>query len=241
MEKIKFKRYDIQWKNHTYCILIPLHLEKLLVYDFDGTEGTGWIGDRKTIETMMYAAAILGFNPTDKIIYCPIRGNKKPEFYSYTNNCDLVLTTHQVQLKRSDWKAIKNIIGYAKEKTYILNYDEARAEKYFRKSVDKWDRTYTQLKKEYLIETMESHTIFQVFSRMQFQQIYLDLKNFLSPDLEEEFMYQMKHNCVPFTYLGNVYNIFRYKGKKKAIFMPFVDFYDEKLERKVKETVREKK
>ena len=46
-------------------------------------------------------------------------------------DCDIVFTTHQTQLKRGDWKAIKRQIRYLKKETYILEFDGKRMKDYF--------------------------------------------------------------------------------------------------------------
>lgn len=229
MEKIKFKRCDVMWKNHEYCVLIPYDVENMHVYDFGGEEGTGWVGNRKVVKTLMYAAAILGFNPTNKIIYFPIRGNEPPEFYSWADRCDLIFTTHQVQLKRSDWNEIRNTLKYMKEKTYVLQYDSKRTEAYFTESIECWKKTEAAHKKEYLIEVMEEDTLFQVYSRKQFQIICLALQEFLQRPLEQELLEDQKHGMIPYDFMGLEYPHFWYRNKKWIGPRPFIDYYDERV------------
>lgn len=81
--KVKFKRYDVKFHKHTYCILIPQNIGNLRVYNYENDEGTGWIGDRTGIKTLSYAAALLGFSPHDKIIYFPMRNRSDPGYYRY--------------------------------------------------------------------------------------------------------------------------------------------------------------
>lgn len=217
------------WKNHEYCVLIPYDVANMYVYDFGGEEGTGWIGNRKIVKTLMYAAAILGFNPANKIIYFPIRGNEPPKFYSWADRCDLIFTTHQAQLKRSDWSDIRNALKYVKEKTYVLQYDSERTEAYFIKSIEHWKKTVAPRKKEYLIEVMEEDTLFQVYSRKQFQIICLELQEFLQRQLEQELLEDQKHHTIPYEFMGLEYPYFWYRKKKWIGPRPFIDYYDEQV------------
>lgn len=234
MEKIKFRQYDVQWKNHEYTILIPQNTEHLLTYE-DGDGYRGWVGDRKEVKNLMYAAAILGFNPIGKIIYFPIRKNTVPKEYFGVDQCDLLFTTHQVQLKRSEWKEIRNSLKYLQEKSYVFNYDENRTKEYFGESLSVWNRqeqnyknTAKSWKKEELIEVLEEGTLFQVFSRKQFQQIYLNLHAFIQRNLEQELLKEQKNSCVPFEFMDLHFKEFWYR-ERKQVNRVFVDYYDEKV------------
>lgn len=240
MGKIKFMRYDMEFSNHKYCVLIPSDIEQLFVYNFEGDEGTGWIGNRKAIKAIMYASAVLGFNPTDKIIYFPLRKNMRPKRLEEVDDNDLVLTTHQVSLKRSDWKEIRATLKYKKSKTYTLDYDQERTEVYFRKNIEAWENITTQRQKEYLIETVQENTLFQVFSRTQFQLIYLGLSEFLKQNLEGELWRGLKDGyCeVPFKYMDLKWKNVWYRKKRQMEFYPFVDFYDEEIEKRKKRNVQ---
>ena len=80
-KKIKFKQYHVQFKGHKYDILIPPVTDQLWIINYGNKHwGTIWDGNRQSLESVMYAAAVLGFNPTDKIIYFPIRKNEKADY-----------------------------------------------------------------------------------------------------------------------------------------------------------------
>lgn len=87
---------------------------------------------------------------------------------------------------------------------------------------------------------MQEHTLFQVFSRMQFQQIFLNLNEFLKGDLENQITRSILrgHFEVPFEYTSQEYAKFPFRKKKQMEFWPFVDYYDEKI---VKRAERVKK
>lgn len=234
MQKIKFERYDVVYKGHTYCILIPFNIDNVLLSNYLNDEGTGWAGDRKGIKALMYSAVMLGFNPTRKIIYLPVRKNKCSEQY-YKDEYDLVWITHQVHLRRSEWREIKKTLFYKKRKIYVLNYDEERTEKYFEKSITLWKNSNEQRRKEYAIEMVQEDVLFQVFSRRQFQQIYLSLHSFLQQDLEADIIRNTRINrelTVPFAYMKLDYVEFPFRKKKQMEYWPFVDYYDEKIERR---------
>lgn len=237
MLKIKFKQFDVSYKNHVYCILIPMNIDNVFVSNYLNDEGTGWAGDRKGIKVLMYSAALLGFNPMNKIIYFPIRNNKCLGDY-HKDDYDLIWTTHQVHLKKSEWRDIKKTLSYKRPKTYVLNYDEKRTEAYFERNIALWKNTNAQRKKEYAIETVQEDTLFQIFSRRLFQQIYLDLHRFLQQNLETDLINNTRFNgglTVPFTYMDLDYVMFPFRKKKQIEFWPFIDFYDAKVERRVRD------
>ena len=246
--KIKFKQYDISYKNHSYCILIPEHTENVRVtgYGF-AVWGTNWMGDREALRTLMYSAAVLGFNPQNKIIYFPIRKNKKLPTFDYryafpgekqneVEDCDMIFTTHQVQLQRSKWKKLKEIMKYTKASTYVFEYDEARTETYFENKIQQWKKTDAYYKDKCLVETMVDHTLFYVFSKMQFQDVYIALHDFLKSDLEQatlcnsdygKWICAMKSLMVCDTTEGG-------DDGKNLFNHPWLLFYDEKMEKYLK-------
>ena len=198
-KKIKFKKYAVKLKGHNYDVLIPHGTEQLWITNYGNQYwGTNWDGNRKGLEALLYSAAVLGFNPTDKVVYFPIRGNKVPEIYrernafpgeksTVTDECDLIFTTHQAQLKRSGWTEIKKMLRYRKEEVYVFSYDRERCNQYFSKIYDKWENS-NDSRKEYAIETMQDATLFYVLSRRTFQSIYLSIDDFSQNNLEKEFM-----------------------------------------------------
>lgn len=239
--KIKFDRYDIMLDGYCYCILIPPKIEQLWITGYGNLHwGTNWEGNRDGLKALLYSSVVLGFNPTDKIIYFPIRKNCKPEYYkipnafpemedTYINDCDLIFTTHQTQLQRSKWKKIKNIMRYSKSGKYILNYDRDRTEKYFRATFDKWNGYTVCKRKEYLLEIMQDNVLFQVFSRMQFQQIYLQLHKFLQRNLEMEFVKNF-NDGTPWDGIWLEYNGFIWREKLQMNNYPWVIYCDKKYE-----------
>lgn len=188
---------------------------------------------------MLYSAAVLGFKPTDKVVYFPIRGNKVPEIYRERNafpgekstvidECDLIFTTHQAQLRRSGWTEIKKMLRYRKEEVYVFSYDRERCNQYFSKIYDKWENS-NDSRKEYAIETMQDATLFYVLSRRMFQSIYLSIDEFLQNNLEKEFM---ECKGLPFGSVGMNDAYFPYRNKKQMIQHVECGFNDINLEKK---------
>lgn len=180
----------------------------------------------------MYSAAVMGFNPTNKLIYFPLRKNERPECFkiedaplgepnTVIDDCDLVFTTHQVPFKRSDWAKVKEMLRYIKAETYALDYEEERTCRYLEKSYRKWEKS-SDKKKEYAIETLEGNILFYVFSRRMFQAAYLSLVRELKEGLE-------KRLCAGI-YLREAY--FPYREQSQMRHWPSFDFYKENLKEK---------
>lgn len=238
--KIKFKKYMVEFKGHHYDILIPPDTEQLWIINYGNKHwGTNWDGNRKGLEALLYSSAVLGFNPADKVIYFPIRGNIVPEIYKKRNafpgegsttvdDCDLIFTTHQAQLKRSEWTEIKKSLEYKKAESYVFCYDKERCNQYFHKICDKWEYS-SDRKKEFAIETMQDTTLFYVLSRRIFQCIYLSIDEFLQNNLEEEFL---QNEFLPFQYVDMNDAYFPYRKKKQVMHYVECGFNDIDLEKK---------
>lgn len=242
-KKIKFKKYEVEFKNHKYDILLPPDIGQLWVTNYgDKHWGTNWDGNRKGLEALWYSAAVLGFNPSGKVIYFPIRGNKVPEWYkqwqdefseegsSIVDDCDLVFTTHQTQLKRSEWTELKKTFKYRKAESYVFCYDRERCSRYFQESCSKLFHSNDR-RKEYAIETMQDSTLFYILSRRSFQGIYLSIDEFLQRNLEEGFFESefIQFECVDMNEAN-----FPYRRKKQLSQAGYVEcgFNDIELERK---------
>lgn len=251
MPKIKFERYDVTLKGRNYCVLIPPGTDELWVGGYgDKYWGVDWYGSRKGLEALLYSSVVFGFNPTNKIVYLPIRHNHKPRHFdmkdsfpgeqtSLIQDYDYILTTHQTQFKRSQWKAIKHTMRYMKPKTYVLQYDEERTKRYFQTSLDKWKNKTVCNRKEYLLEILQGHVLFHVFSRMVFRQVYLDIQEFLEEDLEKEFMDDREFLPISATWPDSA--CFYYREKKQMNQHPWFYFFDEKLEEVANQNNKEKK
>ena len=79
---IAFKRYDLNYKNYQYCVLIPEHIDQLWVTSA-GTPhwGVSFTANMDGLRALMYSFALLGFNPYNKIVYFPLRKNVIPRYY----------------------------------------------------------------------------------------------------------------------------------------------------------------
>lgn len=239
-KKIKFKQYHVQFKGHKYDILIPPVTDQLWIINYGNKHwGTIWAGNRQSLESVMYAAAVLGFNPTDKIIYFPIRKNEKADYYRINNRepwskdsmvdeYDMIFTTHQVPLQRSEWTEIRKMFRYLKPETYTLCYDRERTVRYFEDSMKRWEHSKAS-KKEYEIETVVDDTLFYVFSRRIFQAVYLSFEEFLRKDLETEFM---ESEFQPFDGIGTGYtHCFPYRERLQRFHYMDMEFMDIGLDR----------
>lgn len=247
--KIKFKQYRVHFKGHNYEILIPPVTDQLWILNYGNQHwGTIWSGNRQSLESVMYAAAVLGFNPTDKIIYFPIRKNEKADYYRINNRepwyrdsmvdeYDLIFTTHQVPLKRSEWTEIRKTFRYLKPETYTLCYDRERTVNYFEDTMKRWEHSKAS-QKEYEIETVVDDTLFYVFSRRIFQAVYLSFEEFLREDLETEFM---EGEILPFGSIGTGYtNCFPYRERLQRFHYMDVEFMDIRLDRIKRERAEDK-
>lgn len=234
-KKIKFQKYTVRFKGHTYDILISPVIDELWILNYGNKHwGTVWDGNRQSLESVMYAAAVLGFNPTEKIVYFPIRKNEKADYYRLNNRepwyrdsmadeYDLIFTTHQVALQRSEWTKIRKTFRYLKPETYTLRYDRERTARYFEASIKQWEYSKAS-KKEYEVETVVGDTLFYVFSRRIFQAVYLLLEEFLRKDLETKFL---KGEIPPFDGIGTGYtNYFPYRERLQRFHYMYVEFMD---------------
>lgn len=238
-KKIKFEKYTVKLRGHSYDIIIPPDTEQLWIQNYGNKHWeTCWYGNRKGMEALLYAAAVLGFNPAGKVIYFPIRGNAYPESYrrknafpgesiTMTEDCDLVFTTHQVQLKRSEWIEIRRMFKYRKAETYIFSYDRERTNQYFKKICGKWEHS-SDAGKEYKIEHMQNQTLFYVLSRRLFQKVYLSLDGFLQRNLEKEFL--ENEIITEFVEMGGVY--FPYRNRLQMRYAAELGFGDTGLEKR---------
>lgn len=193
------------------------------------------MGDRKGLSTLFYAAVVLGFNPTDKLIYFPLRENWEkdypvPEKYDDgKEDCGLVFTTHQTQFKRSNWGEIKRQFRYLKAETYILDFVGKRMEDYFDCSTERWMSSFEEMK-ECPLSHVQGHTLFYVLSRRIFQCISLSVYRFLQRDLEGESLkaYWMMGDSV---WIGGKNSPYRERMQINQLIWVF--FYDKEIEKQV--------
>ena len=245
--KIKFERYDVKLHGHEYCVLIPSGTEQLWITCYGNKHwGIDINGNRKALEAMLYTFAILGFNPRNKIIYFPIRHNFIPDtfYYEKDKHCvdqyDLIFTTDQTQFKRGLWKEVQKMIKYTKSKKYILNYDENRTVEYFKKQI----RSLWKLDRYYIVETAEQETLFHVYNRRHFCQMFLELHEFLEDDLEEYFRRKFKQPYEWFQQDTLWLNYAQSKRKNSDKLMdnhPWILFYDMELDEEVTKALAEKR
>lgn len=250
-KKIKFQKYTVKVGGHTYDVLIPPNTDRMWISGYgDRWYGTTYVGDRKGLEALLYSATVLGFNPVNKLVYFPLRENDRPRCYKIKNefpgerdtiieDYDLIFTTHQAQFKRSDWGKIKEMLPYMKAETYILNYDAERTCQYFEKSCKKCEKS-SDVRKEYEIETLLRHTVFHVFSRRMFQELYLSWEDFLRGKLEQEYL---EYEIRPWTFLSYLGGVdFSYRKRLYMQYRLECAFYDESLEEeRAKRWEKEKK
>lgn len=239
--KICFERYDIRYRGHNYCILIPQNTEQLRFYVYPFRECCqDWMGNRAGLEALMYSAVIMGFNPKDKIIYFPTDTKRETEcernwrervkMVNIFDRVDLVFVTPYVQFQRSRWKKIKKILRYVKPKSYTLHYDEKRTKTYFERSVEKWKGSPSWYKKEYAIGETVASTHICAFSRHQFQQVYLSIHKFLKRNLEQELIESWANVCAAvYQYLWIDQTRCWHRKKKQMLNGIELIFYDERL------------
>lgn len=162
--------------------------------------------------------------------------HSRGESSTTVDNCDLVFTTHQVQLKRSEWTRIKKTLKYRKAESYVFCYDRERCSQYFHKSCSKWEKS-NDSRKEYAIEIMQDATLFYVLSRRIFQSVYLSIDEFLQDNLEEGFL---QDEYLPFRCVNMNDTYFPYREKKQAMYHAECGFNDINLEKKKKLLLEER-
>lgn len=244
--KVKFEKYNIDLKGHGYEVLIPRDTEQLWITGYDGQHwGLNWEGNRKGLEALLYSSAVLGLHPKDKLIYFPIRKNEKHicfrrwnvfpgERDTYIDVLDMVFTTNQTPFKRSDWKNVKNMMKFCKCEVYTLNFESGRTINYFNESCKRWESS-SCIRKEYSIQTVQEDTLFQIFSKMQYRELFLGLHDFLQRDLEEEFMDTYDGGDMPCDALMINDHEFPYRHRLQMPFHPWVIFCDTDLEEQVRQ------
>ena len=249
--KIKFSRYDIRYRGHNYSILIPKETGQLQFYTYLFKECCqDWMGSRAGLEALMFSAVILGFNPMNKIIYFPTdkesetileqSWRERVKLVNVVDRVDLIFTTPYVPFQRSRWKKIRKMLRYVKPKSYVLHYDEKRTQAYFERSIAKWKKSESWYKKEYAMGETVSGTHICVFSRHQFQQIYLSINKFLKRNLEQEFIESWDDVCVAvYQYVRMDRTCYWYRKKKQMLNGMEVIFYDKQLAMKLTKEKKE--
>lgn len=124
----------------------------------------------------------------------------------------MVFTTNQTPIKRSDWKKVKDILKYCKCESYILNYGSSRTVCYFRETYKRWERSYGS-RKEYAILTVQDNTLFQIFGKMQYRELFLGIYEFLQSDLEEEFIEIYEGDTMPYGSIWISSQYFPYRSR----------------------------
>lgn len=235
---ITFKRYDLNYKNHQYCVLIPKHIDQLWVTSA-GTPhwGVSFTANMDGLRALMYSFALLGFNPYNKIVYFPLRKNVIPRYYDLRGafpgesptevvDCDLVFAPGQTQLKRGKWKKLKEMMRYTKATTYHFHYDRERTMEYFKKRFRQW-------KESIVVETIQAHTLFEVMNRWQFQRLYLEIERFIRSNPEGHFEHGVKTYGWGNDPMDGLEINFKMREKRCKTMqqMPWVLYYDLKFER----------
>lgn len=179
-------------KNRSYSILIPTRIpETLYAYPNDSKSDFGHFldGDRPAMECIRNAAATLALD-RDAIIFLPLKHHKaiyplkapwEPDYNSY----DIVFYNHQIQLNRSVWGTLRNMIAYTKGEniTVPVNIGALTAEA--EKAYQIYQKTYW-----YTPETKKTriHSAFNtlfVESCVREQLVaFLDMQRFLETDIE---------------------------------------------------------
>ncbi len=116
--KIKYEQYLVRGKHHRQYHILKLPTpEYAWLYEAPPEDGEVALdGDETVFREIGIAMSLLMVNPT-KIIYLPKAKNKN----CYFRRRELVITRQELQLRRSEWVALRRQIS---RRTRIENYDD---------------------------------------------------------------------------------------------------------------------
>lgn len=241
MTIFKFKRYKIYHDKKPYYVLVPRDIkDNMWIIDWaDDWYGTFIDGTFKALKVLDACFALLGFNP-NVIIYFPIKNDRMPHTFTYkeTNGTyDIVLMTNRVQLKRSDWKQIRNKLKKAQWTTYKFKFDINRIRTYFGNKTKGLDEIPQEKK---LIKAgadtwLYANTAFLCFPRWIYQMESINIYDFIQNDViqkdysycyDEERDHWTCYQMTSFIYGGKP----NYKPTYEHPYLTlFIEFYDYRI------------
>jgi len=127
MGKCVFKEYNITLHGKKYKVLVPgMEISEMWVELWETRYQNGnWdyaILNRKAFEYLRSGYIALWQDPY-YIIYFPIKNVERINEFHFTQfPPEFVLYTHQLQLKRREWKDIKKCMKYIKPKQRVIRY-----------------------------------------------------------------------------------------------------------------------
>lgn len=193
---IKFRQYSIQYKKQFYHVLIPHEkVDQFWINLCSPDNITFWDGNRKAFNYIKEACKLLGYEK-NMMIYFPIRNSQYKDYWksdywywsTLDNSFDMVLMNDNIHLKLSDWKKIKNTISKIKTIKFNDNHwNEDKTQNYFKYNINhinKKDYPYNKCP----FEQQFGQTMFYRLPKHFFQDIYLELTQYLKQNLEKEYM-----------------------------------------------------
>lgn len=129
--KIKYNQYLVRGKHHRQYHILKLPTpEYAWLYEAPPEDGEVALdGDETVFREIGIAMSLLMVNPT-KIIYLPKAKNKN----CYFRRRELVITRQELQLRRSEWVALRRQISRrTRIENYVYDYDEEKV-------LDKYDK-----------------------------------------------------------------------------------------------------
>ena len=191
MEKYKFDSYEVElWNREPLHILVPRNIDKTWCFCFNDWEyGTDMMGDEKGLRDIMMSFAVLANYP-DKVIYFPVKNNSAVGAEGFESiEVDVLFTTHNVAMRRKDWKMYRKLIRKQKPSTYTFCYEKERFDQYVEKF---WQRKLypepDRAKRCVGYHKLHADTVFIVADKICFLEGYMSMLYFMDEDLDTWFV-----------------------------------------------------
>lgn len=144
-KKILYDEYFVKIKGKEYRILVHSvkDVESNIAPDYTNVFDEIYVdGNRPMLQSLYDAGVTLVYHP-DAIVYIPLRnGEYLFENGNIIGSCkDLVMYNFQVQLNRSYWKEIKNIMRKQHPKKYTLKYNQDHIMRFAKELKEKYKKS----------------------------------------------------------------------------------------------------
>lgn len=230
MKKLRFKVYNINYKNRYFKLYIPEHKISCMSVTSDDFPIDWLDGDRQAHKYIFEAVKIM-LHSNNSIVYFPFKQN------SYVHELvkiqrELVFMNSQNTITLSDFKEVKQ--QALKSKNYYLsdfNYDEEKLldyAKYIEKK-KRYNPGYNGVK----MYTEYNDTMFCRYPKVIYAQMYAGYYEFLKRNLEQEYLLTYEDYCIYTT--GRATGDFKTKQNHWLSAGFGLGFYDKKIHERIKE------
>ncbi len=235
---IKFDKYRICLGKAEHTILVPKGIDTLQWNTIGSDWGNELIGDRSALYAVMYTCAVLMFDER-KLIYFPIRKNKKLDesFWDYSH--DVVFTCNKSNFHVDDWKEYRRIMTKMKPETYEFSYDRKRIDEISAPKDEEWHEYKKRERAVVGYEKDKFETWFVAMDSKAYSRGYHELRKLADKQLEQSFI---KNREYPPYEIFLTYELTgRYNKSYYEEFCYCFMFYDPALVAKAKEFEEAKK